>query len=119
MWKLVPSILNLRLTASITFQEFLHRFWAGRGTGTSTLETKSVHQLATLREEFLYVLFLDLHKAYATLDRSRCLDILECYGVGHQAFQILRIYWICLKMVARAGRYYGAEFTGPQGVMHG
>ena len=30
-----------------------------------------------LRLEVLYVIFLDLHKAYDALDRSRCLEILE------------------------------------------
>ena len=37
MWKVVAEILNLRLTASITFYEFLHGFWVGRGTGTANL----------------------------------------------------------------------------------
>ena len=82
MWKLVAAILNFRLTASITFHDFLHVFRAGRGTGTATLEAKLLHQLAALREEVLYVILLDLHKAYDALDRPRCLDILEGYGVG-------------------------------------
>ena len=30
-----------------------------------------------MREEFLYVIFLDLHKEYDALDRSRCLEILS------------------------------------------
>ena len=71
MWKLVADILNLRLMASITFHEFLHYFRAGRGTGTATLEAKLLQQLLALREEVLYVIFLDLHKAYDALDRSR------------------------------------------------
>ena len=81
MWKVVAEILNCRLTASITFHNFLHRFWEGSGTGTATLESKLIQQLAKLREEVLYVIFLDLHTAYDALDRSRCLDILEGYGV--------------------------------------
>ena len=40
MWKVVEAILNCRLTASITFHDFIHRFCAGCGTGTSTLEDK-------------------------------------------------------------------------------
>ena len=77
MWKVVAAILNCQLTASITFHDFLHGFWAGRGTCTATLEAKLIQQLASSREEVLYVIFLDLHKAYAALDRSRCLEILE------------------------------------------
>ena len=77
MWKVVADILNRQLTASITFHELLHGFRAGCGTGTATLETKLLQQLAALREEVLCVIFLDLQKVYDALDRSRCLEILE------------------------------------------
>ena len=53
MWKVVAAILNLRITASITFYDFLHVFQAGRGTGTTTLKDKLLQQLAALREEAL------------------------------------------------------------------
>ena len=69
-------ILNRHFTASIAYHYALHGFRAGRGTGTATLEAKLLRQLAALREEFLYVIFLDLTKAYDALDRSRCLEIL-------------------------------------------
>ena len=82
MWKVVAEILNFRLTDSITFHDLLNGFWAGCGTGTSTIEANILQQLASLREEVLYMIFLDLHKLYDTLDRSRCLEILEVYGVG-------------------------------------
>ena len=49
MWKVVAEILNLRLTASITFHDFLHGFWAGRCTGTANLEAKLLHRLSALR----------------------------------------------------------------------
>ena len=75
-------ILNRRLTASIAYHNSLHGFQAGRGTGTATLEAKLLQQLASMREEVLYVIFLDLHKTYDTLDRGRCLEIMEGYGVG-------------------------------------
>ena len=40
MWKTVAAILHRRLTASITYHDFLLGFRAGRGTGTATLEAK-------------------------------------------------------------------------------
>ena len=82
MRKVVAAILNRQLTASIIYHDFLHGFWAGHGTGTANLEAKLLQQLAALRGEVLYVIFLDLHKTYDALDRSRCLEILEGYGVG-------------------------------------
>ena len=71
MWKVMAEILNKRIIASITYHDFFHGFWAGRGTGTANLEAKLLQQLAYIREEFLYAIFLDLHKAYYDLDRYR------------------------------------------------
>ena len=112
MWKVVAAILNSCFTASITYHDFLHGFGEGRGTGTATLKAKLLQQLAALREEVLYVIFLDLQKAYDALDRSRCLEILEGYGVGLQARKLLKTYWHRLTMVAQAAGYYGTAFRG-------
>ena len=56
------------------------------------------------------MILLDLHKVYGALDRSRCLKILEGYGVGPRARELLRNYWHRLTMVARAGGYYRTDF---------
>ena len=71
MWKVMAAILNFWLTASITFHDFFRSFWKGCGIGTTTLEAKLLQKLAALREEVLYVILLDLHKAYDTLERYR------------------------------------------------
>ena len=46
-----------------------------------------------MREAVLQTFFLDLHKAYDTLDKSKYLDILEGYGIGPRALRLLRRYW--------------------------
>ena len=103
----MAAILNRRFTASVTYHDFLHGFRAGRGTSTATLEAKLLRKLAALREEVMYMIFLDLHKAYDALERSRCLEILEGCGVGPKVRQLLTSYWHRLPMVARTGGYYG------------
>ena len=65
------------------------------------------------------MIFLDLHKGYDKLDRSRCLDILEDYGVFPNARRLLTNYWRRLTMVARAGGYYGTAFGGERVVTQG
>ena len=107
MWKLLALILSRRLKASITFHNFLHVFWAGRSTGTATLEAKLLQQLAALREEVLYVILLELHKDYEALEKSRRLEILEGYGVGPQSRRLLQTYWRRLTMVAGQGAITG------------
>ena len=72
-----------------------------------------------MREEVLYIIFLDLHKSYDALDRSRCLEILEGDGVGPQECRLLETYLGRLRMVAQLGGYYGLEFKGSIGEMKG
>ena len=54
-------------------------------------------------EDVPHEIFLDLQKSYNDMDRYRCLDILEGYGVGTSAFRLLHRYWDRLQMVAREG----------------
>ena len=119
MWKVVTAILHRRLATAITYNNFLHGFWAGRGTGTSTLEAKLLQKVAAMREDVLYVIFLDLHKPYDALDRFRSLGILEGYRVGPRARLLLRTYWEKSTMVEKAGGYYGTSFKGAWGVTQG
>ena len=111
MWKVVAAILHRRLTTTITYEETLHGFRVGRSTGTATLEAKLLQHFAAMREEVLYVIFLDLTKSYDALDRSRSLEILEGYGVVKLVRRLLRVYWNTSTMVARAGGYYGTGWV--------
>ena len=119
IWKLISSIIDARLKSSIEFHDCLHGFLAKRGTGTATIEAKLMQQLAALDQVPLFEIFLDLKKAYDTLDRGRMLQILEAYGVGPRVLTLLRAFWDQQKVVARQGRYYGNPFDADRGVTQG
>ena len=68
-----------------------------------------------MREEFLYVIFLDLTKAYDALDRSRNLEILKGYGVGDRIRRLLTVYRERTTMVAWAGGVLREGFQGRAG----
>ena len=53
LWKTVTGILNQQLTVAITFYDVLYGFQAGRGVGTSDLETKLIQQLTDMRDAVL------------------------------------------------------------------
>ena len=72
-----------------------------------------------MRDAFLFEVFLDLQKLYDALDWDRCLEIIAAYGVIPRSLWILRTYWGCLTMVARAGGYYGLPFKGYHKVTQG
>jgi len=50
-------------------------------------------QLAFLEQEALHSVFIDLKKAYDAMDRERCLEILEGYGVGPNMLRLLEHFW--------------------------
>jgi hypothetical protein len=68
IWKLLTSIIDVRIKAAIDFHDALHGFWAKRGTGTAIIEAKLFQQLASIHQVPVFEIFLDLKKAYDTLD---------------------------------------------------
>ena len=80
-WKVLKIIVDNRLQV-IEFHDCLHGFVKGRGCGTAGLEAKLVQQLTYLEQHPLFVIFIDLKKAYDAMDRERCREILVGNGVG-------------------------------------
>jgi hypothetical protein len=119
MWKVISSIINTRLQESIPFHETLHGFRKGHGTGAASLDAKLQMQLSHIRSVPLYQLFLDLSKAYDTLDQTRTLQLLQGYGIGERILHLLTNFWTGLKVVARQQGYHGEPFRSERGTTQG
>ena len=71
----------------------LHGFRGGRVTVTATLESNLDQHLAIISPEPLLQVFLDIRKAYDSLDREKCLELLIRYGVGPNLTRLIKSYW--------------------------
>ena len=79
---MVEALIYTPLRASIQFHDVLHGFRDRRGAGTAIMELKLAKELARVDHEPLFLVFLDLRKAYDTVDRDRLIQTLEGYGAG-------------------------------------
>ena len=94
-------LVDNRLRASLHFHDFLHGFRTGIWTGTVTLELKIAQELARVYHDPLFLVFLDLQKAYDTLYRDRPIQTLEVYGAGNCMGRLLETFWDHQKVVPR------------------
>jgi Reverse transcriptase (RNA-dependent DNA polymerase) len=65
------------------------------------------------------MIFLDLKKAYDTLDRDCALQILQNYGVGPNTRSIIAQTSAMDRMIPRQAGFYGEPFTTSHGVWQG
>jgi hypothetical protein len=64
-----------------------------RVTRSAVIKAKLAQQLAHLEQAPFYGVFLDLKKAFDSMDRERCLLILEGYGVRPRMIRLIRNFW--------------------------
>jgi hypothetical protein len=103
----------------LKLHDCLHGGLPRRGTGTAIMEVKLNQQLAWVEQAPLYQIYLDLKKAYNTLNQTRCLEILAGYGVGPNLLCLQKQFWSNAKMVCHAGGNFGEPFNAGRGVLQG
>ena len=80
--KMITTIINSHFRKAISIHAYLHGFRQGMGTVTVTVEVKMVQQMAGIFNKPLFQMFLDVKKAYNSLDRMRCMKIFQGYEIG-------------------------------------
>ena len=118
IWKVVEIIVDRRLQV-IDFHDALHGSVHRRGTSTAIIEAKLAQQYFHREQTPLYGIFIDLRKTFDALDRDRCLEILEKYGVGNNILRLIKTFWDQAVMVCRASGYYGDPFKAYRGTTQG
>ena len=107
---MINTIINNRLSTTITIHDALHGFRQRRGTGTSILKVKLVQQLAGILQKPLFQVFLDVKKSYDSLDQTQCMKILRGNGLGKNLQRFLEWLWEGHMVVSRDGGCYGSLF---------
>ena len=73
----------------------------GGGGGLVIMKRNLAKELASVEQDLLFLVFLDIQKLYDNLDHERLLNTLEGYGVGPKIRDILEEFWYRNKVVNR------------------
>ena len=93
LWRVCSLVLNCCLKSSIVLHNALNGFREGWVMGTATLEDNIAQQLSGLAHKPLFQVVLNVRKAYESLDRGQCLEILRGYVIGPNLPCLLKNYW--------------------------
>ena len=74
------------------------------------MELKLSQELVSVDQDPVYLVFLDLRKAYYNLDSGRILKTLEEYEEGPKMQGLLAKFWLRREVVHSQNRYHGTQF---------
>ena len=89
---MVEALIDTCLKQALQMHDFLHGFRSRRGTGTAIMELKLDQELDSIGQYPFFLVFLDLRKAYDTVDQEHVLVTLEGYGAGPHICGLLETF---------------------------
>jgi len=118
-WKICEAIIDTRVKREVKFHDIIHGLVKGRGTSTAIIEAKLQQELANIQRQPLFQIFLDLKKAYDSVDRDRTLNLLTQYGMGPKLINLLRNFWSRQNVVIRQSGFHGTPIQPERGQTQG
>ena len=115
LWKVVEALIDTRLRVSLHTNGVLHRFRSGTGKETDIMELQIAHDISRIDQDPLFVVFLDLSKAYYNMDWDHFLITLEGYGAGPWICGLLETFWDCQHVVLRKNSFHGPDLPATRG----
>jgi uncharacterized protein (DUF433 family) len=119
IYKVMSMIIHRRLTSTINLHESIHGFCTQRGTETSIMNIKLLMQSIQRDINPMYFIFLDIKKAYDSVDRERILQLLQQYGVGPNICSIIEQIWTNDKLIPKQNKCFGKPIFAARGVQQG
>ena len=118
-YKLISSCINERCKQAIKFHDGIHGFRTGRGCQTALFEAKADMDAREAAGATYHQIFLDLSKAFDTVDRERLFLVMKAYGMGFRSIQFFRKCWDQAFVAPRAGGVHGPQVPIGAGVRQG
>ena len=117
--KLISQIINIRMASAVSFDKDVHGFRKRRCTYTAIGERKLRMQMAVCSSTTVYQVYLDLMKAYDSIDRQRVLLILQKYKVGPNLRRYIAKVWEGQKYFLRQAGFYSEAVHVHRGCTQG
>ena len=73
LWEVVKAIIETRIKTVVILHGILHGFCPSRGTEAPINELNMAQEIASIDQDPLLLVFLDLWKEYDTLERGQLL----------------------------------------------
>ena len=83
------------------------------------MEVNLAQQLDGLAHNPIFQCFIDVRKAYNSLEMGRCLEVLRGYGMGPNLARLLKSYMVPQRIVPNTGKFPVKAFYMGRGLTQG
>ena len=105
--------------AWLCFARSLTRFQRGAGNGGRYLGGQAGPTSSWACTQASLQIFIDVRKAYNSLDRGRCIEVLRGYGMGLNLARLFKSYWDHHRIFPNMDKFLRKDFRTGRKVTQG